>query len=207
MIRINLLAVERERVKRRATFQLAEKVTVACSLILVATAVFVGWWYWTLSRQTADLDRDIQAAETETLRLRVIIQRVQQAEQHREQLQQRVSLIEQLRRAQSAPVHLLDEISRNLPDAMWLTNLQQKGSDITLEGRCMQLKAVSDLVANLQSSAYFKKPVDTVTTETERNEAAQTDLVKFTLKVQYAPPGMAAPAADAAAKPAGAAAK
>jgi type IV pilus assembly protein PilN len=204
MIRINLLAVEREKVKRRATFQIAEKVTVACSLILVATAVFVGWWYWTLSRQAAELDRDIETAQTETARLRVIIQRVQQAEQHRTQLEQRVNLIEQLRRAQSAPVHLLDEISRNLPDALWLTNLQQKGSDITLEGRCMQLKAVSDLVANLQSSAYFKRPVDTVTTETERNDATQTELVKFTLKVQYAPPGMTAPV-EAAAKPAGAA--
>jgi type IV pilus assembly protein PilN len=203
MIRINLLAVEREKVKRRATFQLAEKVTVACSLILVGTAVFVGWWYWTLSRQAADLDHEIQSAETETLRLRVIIQRVQQAEQHRTQLEQRVNLIEQLRRAQSAPVHLLDEISRNLPDALWLTSMQQKGNDVTLEGRCMQLKAVSDLVANFQSSPYFKRPVDTVTTDTERNEAAQTELVKFTLKVQYAPPGMAAPA-DAAAKPAGA---
>ncbi len=204
MIRINLLAVERERVKKRATFQLAEKVTVACSLILVATAVFVGWWYWTLSRQAADLDRDIEAATTETARLRVIIQRVQQAEQHRAQLEQRVTLIEQLRRAQSAPVHLLDEISRNLPDTLWLTSLQQKGSDVTLEGRCMQLKAVSDLVANLQSSPYFKRPVDNVTTDTERNDAEKTDLVKFTLKVQYAPPGMTAPL-DAAAKPAGAA--
>jgi type IV pilus assembly protein PilN len=205
MIRINLLAVEREHVKRRATFQLAEKVTVACSLILVATAVFVGWWYWTLSRRAAELDTNIQAAETETLRLRVIIQRVQQAEQHRQQLQQRVNLIEQLRRAQSAPVHLLDEISRNLPDTMWLTSLQQKGNDVTLEGRCMQLKAVSDLVANIQSSPYFKKPVDTVTTDTERSEAAHADLVRFTLKVQYAPPGMAPPVAETAAKPGAAA--
>ncbi len=203
MIRINLLAVEREKVKRRATFQLAEKVTVACSLILVGTAVFVGWWYWTLSRQAAELDRDIQTAETETLRLRVIIQRVQQAEQHRTQLEQRVNLIEQLRRAQSAPVHLLDEISRNLPDTLWLTSLQQKGSEIALEGRCMQLKAVSDLVANLESSAYFKRPVFPVTIETERNDAAQTELVKFTLKVQYSPPGVTAPTVDAG-KPTGA---
>jgi type IV pilus assembly protein PilN len=193
MIRINLLAVERERVRRRATFQLAEKLTVACSLILVATGVFIGWWYWTLSRQAADLDRDIAAAQMETARLRVTIQRVQQVEQRRAQLEQRVSLIEQLRKGQSASVHLLDEISRNLPDNLWLTSLQQKGTDITIEGRCMQLTAVSELVTNLESSAYFKRPVDTVTTDTERNEQAQADLVKFTLKVQFAPPGTPAP--------------
>jgi type IV pilus assembly protein PilN len=192
MIRINLLAVERERVRRRATFQLAEKVTVACSLILVAAGVFIGWWYWTLSSQAAGLDREIAAAQAETNRLKTIIQRVQQAEQRQAQLEQRVELIEQLRRAQGAPVHLLDEISRALPDALWLTSLQQKATDVTIEGRCLQLNAVSELVTNIESSAYFKKPVD-VSTDTERNEQSQRDLVRFTLKVQYAPPGMSAP--------------
>jgi len=197
-----LLAVERERVRRRAGFQLAEKLTVACSLILVATAVFIGWWYWTLSRQAADLDRDVAAAQTETARLRAIIQRLQQVEQRRAQLEQRVDLIEELRKGQSVSVHLLDEISRSLPDSLWLTNLQQKGADITIEGRCMQLTAVSELIANLESSAYFKRPVGAPTIDTERNEQAQADLVKFTLKVQFAPPGMAAPATPAVA-PAG----
>lgn len=196
MIRINLLAVERERVRRRATFQLAEKVTVACSLILVAAGVFIGWWYWTLSNQAAGLDGEIAAAQAETNRLKTIIAREQKAEQRQAQLEQRVALIEELRKAQSAPVHLLDEVSRALPDGLWLTSLQQKAADITLEGRCTQLNAVSELVTNIESSPYFKKPVD-VSTDTERNDQAQRDLVKFTLKVQYAPPGMSAPAPPA----------
>ncbi len=189
MIRINLLAVERERVKRRATFQLAEKLTLACSLILVATGVFIVWWWWSLSRQAAELDANIAAAQGETARLRVVIAKVQQSEQRRGQLEQRVALIEQLRRSQSAPVHLLDQISRNLPDGMWLTTMQQKGADITIEGRCLVLNAVSELVNNVQSSGYFKKPVD-VSTDTEKNDQAGTELVKFTLKAQYAPPGI-----------------
>jgi type IV pilus assembly protein PilN len=201
MIRINLLAVERERTRRRATFQLAEKVTVACSLILVATGVFIGWWYWTLSRQTAGLDHEITVAQAETTRLQVIIQRVQKADERRAQLEQRLGVIEQLRKSQSAPVHLLDEISRVLPDALWLTTFQQKGNDITLEGRCLQLNAVSELVNNIESSVYFKKPVD-VATDTERNEQAKRDLVKFTLKVQYVPPGTPATPDGSAARPA-----
>jgi type IV pilus assembly protein PilN len=189
MIRINLLAIERERTKRRATFQLAEKVTVACSLILVVTGVFLAWWWWTLSRQAADLERDIAAAQGETARLRVVIARVQQAEQRRNQLEQRVELIEQLRKSQTAPVHLLYQVSRNLPDGLWLMTLQQNGADVTLEGRCLVLSAVSELVNNVQSSGYFKKPVD-VSTDTEKNDQAGSELVKFTLKAQYAPPGI-----------------
>ena len=135
MIRINLLAVERERTKRRATFQLAEKVTIACSLILVATVVFLVWWWWTLGRAAADLDRDIATTRAETTRLNVVIQKMQKAEQHRTQLEQRVALIEDLRKSQTAPVHLLDQISRTLPDGMWLVSMSQKGPDVTIEGK------------------------------------------------------------------------
>ncbi len=188
MIRINLLAVERERTKRRATFQLAEKLTVACSLILVATGVFIAWWWWTLSRQAADLDRDIAAAQAETGRLRVVIARVQQAEQRRNQMEQRVALIEQLRKSQTAPVHLLDELSRSLPDSLWLTTMQQKGPDLTIEGRCLVLSAVPEFVSNMQATGYFSK-LD-VSTDTLQGNQAAPELVRFTLKAQYTPPGI-----------------
>jgi type IV pilus assembly protein PilN len=205
MIRINLLAVERDRSKRRATFQLAEKVTVACSLILVATGVFLVWWWWTLSRQSGDLDRDIVTAQSETARLQVVIARMQRAEQRRNQLEQRVALIEELRRSQTAAVHLIDQVSRTVPDGLWLLTLQQKGADITIEGRCLVLNAVSDFINNVQTCNYFKRPVD-VSTDSERNEQTGTDLVKFTLKTQYAPPGIPVvpeTPAPARAKPAG----
>jgi len=204
MIRINLLAVERERTKRRATFQVSEKVTVACSLILVATGVFLVWWWWTLGRQSADLDRETASAQAETSRLQVVIGRMQRAEQRRNQLEQRVALIEQLRKSQTAAVHLLDQVSRTIPDGLWLISMQQKGVDVTIEGRCLVLNAVSDFVNNVQSCNYFKRPVD-VSTDSERNEQAGADLVKFILKAQYAPPGIPVvpelPPTPAAAKP------
>ena len=45
MIRINLLAVEREAKKKTATFQAGQKVTLACGLILILTAGVIGWRY------------------------------------------------------------------------------------------------------------------------------------------------------------------
>ena len=69
MIRINLLTVDRERAKRKAKFQVGQKVTVACSLLLVAAMLVVGWWFYALNRQSADLDQQIADAER-VLRLR-----------------------------------------------------------------------------------------------------------------------------------------
>ena len=76
-----------------------------------------------------------------------MLAQVQKFETRKAQLQQRVTLIEQLRRGQSAPVHVLDEISKSLPDRLWLTEMRQTGTDFTLGGFATSLPSLSDFVA------------------------------------------------------------
>ena len=45
MIRINLLGTERKQAKKAPAIDLGQRLTVACSLILVASVVGIGWWY------------------------------------------------------------------------------------------------------------------------------------------------------------------
>ena len=187
MIRINLLAVERERTKRKSTgISVAQRVTLACSLILVVTAAGVGWWFWSLGQQSAQLDRDILAAEQEIQRLRSVLGQVQQFETQRVQLRQRVALIEELQRGRSAPVHMLDEISRSVPDRLWLTSIDQIEGALTIEGRTTVLTALSDFVASLESSGYFKRPVEIVNSQVETQQT--TELVRFTVKAAFEAP-------------------
>jgi Tfp pilus assembly protein PilN len=47
---------------------------------------------------------------------------------------------------------MLDEISRALPDRLWLGEMTQKGDEVTIDGRTNTQIAVSDVVANLQNS-------------------------------------------------------
>ena len=135
MIRINLLAVERERTKRpRAVIPAAQRVTIGATLILLATALGIGWWFWSL-RQRVDRARPaIARAETETQQLRSVLGQVQKFETRKAQLQQRVTLIEQLRRGQTGPVHVLDEVSKSVPDRLWLTSMVQKDKEFTIDG-------------------------------------------------------------------------
>jgi len=194
MIRINLLAVEREAKKKKATFQSGQKVTLACGLILVITAGVVGWRYWLLARESAQLDADIATAQAETTRLHGIIQQVQAFEQQKAQLQQRVVLIEQLRKSQTGPVHMLDQLSRSLPPLLWLTNLKQDDATITIDGRSTTQTGVSDFVSNLEASGYFKKSVDIVSSQAEAATTRTPEVVKFQLKAVFQTPGEPAPA-------------
>ena len=184
MIKINLLTVDRERAKRKAKFQVGQKVTVGCSLILVAAALVVGWWFWSLQRASADLDQQIADAERETQRLQSVIQQVTQFEARRAQLQQRVTLIEELRKGQTGPVHLLDQISKALPEAMWLTDLRQAANDITLEGRCTSLNSLSDFVSALEASELFERPVEILDSRVEAATTSTPELIRFSVRAR-----------------------
>jgi type IV pilus assembly protein PilN len=182
VIRINLLAVERARSKKsRVLIPAAHRVTFGASLILIATILGIGWWFLSLRQRSAQLDQDIAKAEAETIQLRAVLSQVQKFEARKAQLTQRVTLIEQLRRGQSAPVHVLDEISRSLPDRLWLTELKQAGSDFTISGFAASLPSLSDFVASLEATKWFKRPVEILDSQVQ-TDATAGDLVKFSIK-------------------------
>jgi type IV pilus assembly protein PilN len=200
MIRINLLAAEREGKKKKATFQSGQKATIACSLVLVLTGMVIGWRYMAIARESTRLDEDIAKAQTEATRLHAVIQQVQAFEQQKAQLQQRVVLIEQLRKSQTGPVHMLDQVSRSMPPMLWLTNLKQDDSGVTIDGRSTTQTGVSDFVGNLEGSGYFKKSVDIVVSQTETIQQAPGQVIKFSLKGVFQTPGEPAAAAAIVAK-------
>jgi type IV pilus assembly protein PilN len=203
MIRINLLAVERERAARtRAFIPAAHRVTIGATLILLGTALFVGWWFWSLRQESARVDEELARAEVETRQVRSVLEQVRKFETRKAVLQTRVSLIEELRKGQLAPVHLLDEISKSVPERLWLTEMTQNGADFTMTGMTDSLTAVSDFVANLEGTKWFKRPVEIVDSQVT-SDAKAGDLIKFQVKAQFVDPTAPPPPPPAAKPPAG----
>jgi type IV pilus assembly protein PilN len=193
MIKINLLTVERKAAKKKAVvaLQSGQKITIGCTLILLGAGLGIGWRYWSLQRQSTQLDADISAAQQETTRLHSVISQVQQFEQRKAQLQQRVALIEQLRRDQTGPVHMLDQISRSLPPMLWLTNLKQGATpmEVVIDGRCTTMTGLSDFVANLEGSGFFKRGIEIIQSQTEAGPPTVGELIRFSIKATFQQPG------------------
>jgi type IV pilus assembly protein PilN len=196
MIRINLLGAERQKARKVVpSFDLGQRLTAACSLILVASLVGVGWWYWSLNNESARVDAEIAARQAEAARLQSLLAEVQRFEAQRTQLQQRVQLIEQLRSGQSVPVQLLDHVSRSLPEMMWLTDMTQDGGAVTIQGRSTTLIGLSDFVGNLGNTALLKKPIEIVNSQVDsgaRNAAPgvpSVELINFTVKAELVSAG------------------
>jgi type IV pilus assembly protein PilN len=208
MIKINLLNGERKLAKKGSILGALQITTVGCGAILVLALVACAWRYMVVTADNAQLDRDIASAQKEAASLHSVIAQLQEFEGRRSKLQQRVGLIEQLRAAQAGPVHMLDQISRALPQMVWLTEIKQSpGSDeVTIDGRTTSVTSVSDFATALEATGYFKKSVEIVSSTLQTVKEGPGDLVLFQLKAVFVVPGTKAAgkgtaAGAAAAKP------
>ena len=184
MIRINLLGVERPKARKLPTFTIqAQQLTIACSLILAGSAAGVGWWYWSLSQSAAQVETDITTAQQELQRLQSVLAEVKQFEAQRTQLQQRVQIIEQLRAGQTVPAQLLDHVSRSVPEMLWLTDFEQKGTDVTIQGRANVLGATADFASNLKASNLLQEINMETVVETLQAAQGQTGVEVYKFKV------------------------
>ena len=208
MIRINLLSVEKPIAATASrgpkfSLNLSDKAgPIAALFVLAGCAGYIALDYLNLQQQDAALHQELIAARAEKARLQPILREVERFEAQKRDLQQRVNLIEELRQNQVGPVHMLDQISRSMPDRLWLLDMKQTGNDVSLDGKTSTLSSLADFVANLEASGYFAKPVEITNSEEEKSN--DTDLIKFTVKATFEMPGAKKPAA---AGPAGAPAR
>lgn len=193
MIRINLLAPEKpEAGKKKVAAVGAAPGAVQAYLILGlfaggAALASAGLWWWK-SSSIKELDVKIAAAKKRQNELQAIKIQVEEFQRRKRILDAKVKLIEQLKAQQSGPVHMLDEISKGLPDFVWLTSLDQAGNRITLGGQSNGLTAVADFISNLQKAGWFPR-VDLVSSREANN------VITFQLTADFQPQASPAPVA------------
>ena len=183
MIRINLMAVERGRTARRFGPELGNKVTLVCGAIFVGVVVMVVWQSFGVREETA---RQLRLVNQDLASMSDVVGRRNEFEAQSAELARRVALIEELRNGQSGPVRMLDQVSRGLPEGVWLTELRQEGANTTIQGRATNLTVLSDLVVALESSGYFALPVDIVDSQLEPQ--TEGDVVRFELRAEFLVP-------------------
>jgi len=163
MIRINLLSEAKPSKSRSFKPNIQMPGNVPQNLLMVAlvalTLVFVSWKWYSLKAEHSDLSGRIVKAEAEKKRLDEIIAKGDTYKARRDLLNKKIGLITQLKKNQSGPVHLLDEISRKLPDFLWLDRMSGVNNGVTISGKATTYNAVSNFYNNLTGSKYFDQVI------------------------------------------------
>ena len=96
--------------------------------------------------------------------------------------QKQIDIITTLKNNQQVPVRLLDEVSRNLPDFLWLISMQESGNQLTFSGRATTPNAYANFYNNLDASSFFSD-VGKISYTADRDD------VTFSLSAKFVPGG------------------
>lgn len=200
MILINLLPHrEAARKQRRDVFNVS---MLAAFLIggLIAGAIYL-WFQTRISEQQAQ-NRVLQS---EITRLEGQIKDIAGLESEIAALRARQQAVEDLQADRNVPVHLMTELSRQLPDGVYVASMRQENQNVTLQGVAQSNARVSELLRNLgNNTPWFSKPelVEIVAGSVSLSPRDVKRVSNFTIRVQL----MRASEAEKSARPAAVAA-
>jgi type IV pilus assembly protein PilN len=108
------------------------------------------------------------------------IEKINSLEADKARFISRMVVIEKLQRSRPEIVHIFDEISKQMPDGVYLTAITQNGTRLKFEGIAQSSTRVSTFMRNIDGSSYLKNPeLDIVQTKSDRDAAVGASFVLF----------------------------
>jgi len=153
-------------------------------------AGYIGWEFYRLNTDHNRLINKQSELEAEKKRLEPILKKKADLQREKELLDRKINIIKELKSKQRFPVQLLDELSRNMPEYVWLTSVSEDNLLLRISGSALNANKVADFVDSLQSEGrvppancgHFCIPPDG-----QPSYSQQPGSVTFTMTVQFQP--------------------
>ena len=182
MARINLLPWrEQLREERKQRFLVA----LGAVLAVAAALVFLGDQYLNGAIENQQARNDFVRKEIAVLDAR--IKEISELKKRRQQLLERMKIIQDLQGNRPIIGRVFDQLVRTLPDGVYFTGLKMTGKNIDIVGAAESNNRVSNLMRNLDASDWLMAPN---LTEVKAITAGAVDQANvFQLTVQQTQPG------------------
>lgn len=166
------------------------------ALGLILGVVIAGGWWFLEDRKLTERKETVSQKQVEAQRLDKIIKEVENYQKQKDSLQKRIDLIKQLKQNQKGPVQLMDRISQDLPDLVWLDKMSISGGLVTIDGRGLNPNAIANFVEGIKNDPMFEEPDINNVTQTSTVPLVYSFSMNF--HFSYAPKGEAGAAGAAA---------
>jgi type IV pilus assembly protein PilN len=196
VILINLLPHrEAARKRRKEAFQAT---MFASFLVGLAIAGGIYWWYQMMI--TAQQDRNT-FLQSEIKVLEGQIKEIATIEDEIAALRARQKAVEDLQSDRNLPVHLLNELVRQIPEGVYVTNIKQTEQVIAMQGSAQSNERVSEMLRNLtDNTPWLSKPelVEIVASNISLTSRDQRRVFAFNLRFRLMRTGEVQKAQEAA---------
>lgn len=150
MIRINLLPYRAARRRQ----QILQHLTVAAAGVFAALlVVLAGYWY--TSSTVSSMEQELASINMQNAQLQKQIGEIKNLDRLRADVQEKLKLIDKLQGGRFFSLETLYGISKAIPENVWVTSIQDTGTEIKLTGMGESNKAVANFMRNLDASPLF----------------------------------------------------
>jgi type IV pilus assembly protein PilN len=133
---------------------------------------------WRLDKEKEDTLTQISNTKNEIARYKSLTTEVNKAKEAQKTLQDKLNIINSLRKEKASAAKVLDELSIDKPEKMHLESLRKDGSKLGIEGIALDDETIANFMTNLRKSNLFKN-VDLIVSE--QVEQSKIKLKKFIL--------------------------
>jgi len=176
MIKINLLLARKE--KKKAGMRKEFIVLILSVVLLVMVLVFI---QWRLEKEKDDTLAQISTTKKEIAYYKSLTTEVTKAKEAQKTLQEKLNIINSLRKEKAGPAKVLDELSIDKPEKIHLESVKKEGSKLGIEGIALDDETIANFMTNLRKSKLFKN-VDLIVSE--QVEQSKLKLKKFILSCE-----------------------
>jgi type IV pilus assembly protein PilN len=177
MARINLLPWrEQLREERKQRFL----VTLGAVLLASGALVFLGDQYFNSSIENQSARNDFLRKEIAVLDTR--IKEISELKTRRQQLLERMKIIQDLQGNRPIIGRVFDQLVRTLPDGVYFSELKMNGNSISIAGAAESNNRVSNLMRNLDASEWLTSPNLTEVKAVTQGALDQANVFQLTVK-------------------------
>ena len=154
MILINLLPHREAAKKRRKEAFQVNMVMAVLAGLLIAGLIY---WYFQIMIEGQQNKNGLLRSEIKVLETQ--IKEIEGLEAEITALRARQKAVEDLQSDRNLPVHMLNELVKQLPDGVYISSIKQEGLLVTMQGTAQSNERISEMLRNLtEGTAWFSKP-------------------------------------------------
>lgn len=152
MIRINLLPIRA--VKKQ---ELGRKQLILFALVLIGAGIANYYWYDKKNDEKERLVAQVAAVKKEIAELDRIIGEVKNIAKEKQSLEEKLKVLETLKRGRTGPVKMLDALATATPKNVWLRKFDEKSGSLAIEGSALSNDDLAEYMKALANVVWTPK--------------------------------------------------
>jgi type IV pilus assembly protein PilN len=172
MVRINLLPVRA--VKKR---EVGRQIFILFALVIAGVLVGNFFWYGSRNSVAEKNQQQIAATEAEISKLEKIIGEVNNISKRKKEVEEKLKVLDQLRKGRTGPVKLLDALATAIPKKVWLSSFDEVNGQVRIHGNAVSNDDLAEFMRSLENMVWTPKGIGRLVEQKRDAKTSRVELV------------------------------